>query len=115
MAGSLLDQQQPSLVVAVEAVYGREQARTLDQPWLEVSIDVKDEDEILRLEIATDRRMMSRAGAEDSLAVEIDDVASPRIVRASQMLAKLFFAQVAQHSDLAAGIGPRDIGKLIQR
>ena len=39
----LFDQQQPTLLVAVEGIYGGEQAHTLDQPWLVVLIDVKDE------------------------------------------------------------------------
>ncbi len=39
----LFDQQQPALLVAVEGIYGGEQAHTRDQPWLVVLIDVKDE------------------------------------------------------------------------
>ena len=39
----LFDQQQPALLVAVGGIYGGEQAPTLDQPWLVVRIDVKDE------------------------------------------------------------------------
>jgi hypothetical protein len=67
MSGSaklLFDQQQPALFVAVEGVYGGEQARSLDQPWLVVRIDVKHEHQVLSFEIAADRRMMSHAGSE---------------------------------------------------
>jgi hypothetical protein len=39
----LLYEQQPSLLVAVERIYGGEQTRPLDQPRLEVRIDVEDE------------------------------------------------------------------------
>jgi hypothetical protein len=39
----LFDQQKPAFLVAIEGIYGGEQARTLDQPWLVVRIDVKDE------------------------------------------------------------------------
>jgi hypothetical protein len=38
----LFNQQQPALFAAVEGIYGREQARTLDQPWLVVLVHVKD-------------------------------------------------------------------------
>jgi hypothetical protein len=55
MASLLFDQQQPPLPVTVEGVYGSEQARTLDQPWLKICVDVKNEYEVLRFEIATDR------------------------------------------------------------
>ena len=40
---TLFNQQQPALPVAVEGIYGVEQSLTLDQPWLVVLIDVKDE------------------------------------------------------------------------
>jgi hypothetical protein len=39
----LFDQQQTTLVVAVEGIYSGKQARTLDQPWLVLWINVKDE------------------------------------------------------------------------
>jgi hypothetical protein len=39
----LLYQQQPALLVAVERIYGGEQTRPLDQPWLIVRIDVEDD------------------------------------------------------------------------
>ena len=83
IARLLFDQQQPALLVAVEGIYGGEQASTLDQPWLEVRIDVEDEHQVLIFEIAADRRMMSAAGPKYSLAIEIYDVTSARIVGAA--------------------------------
>jgi hypothetical protein len=115
IARLLFDQQQPALLVAVEGIYGSEQARALDQPWLVVRIDVKDEHKVLRFEIAADRRMMSDASPEYSLAAEVHDVASARIVGAAQMLPKLLFAEIAQEGDFPARIGPSDIGQFVQR
>ena len=54
----------PRFSVAVERIYGGEQTGPLDQPWLVVRIDVKDEHEVLGFEIAANRRMMSDAGAK---------------------------------------------------
>jgi len=59
--------------------------------------------------------MMSDAGPEYSLAAEVHDVASDRIVGTAQMLPKLFFAEIAQDRDFPARVGPRDIGQLVQR
>jgi hypothetical protein len=39
-APSLFDQQQPALLVAVQRVYGGEQAGSLDKPWLVVLTDI---------------------------------------------------------------------------
>ena len=91
----LLYQQQPAFLVAVKRIYGGEQTGPLDQPWLVVRIDVKDEHEILSFEIAANRRMMSDASAKYLLATEVHDVASAGIVGATQMLAKLFFTEIA--------------------
>jgi hypothetical protein len=111
----LFYQQQPTLLGAVERIYGGKQARALDQPWLEVRVDVKDEHHVLGFEIAPDRRMMSDAGPEYLRAAEVHDVASARFVGAAQMLPKLFFAEIAQDGDFPTGIGSRDIGQLVQR
>ena len=43
---NLFDQQQPALLVAVEGIDGREQTRALDEPWLIVCTDVKDEHQV---------------------------------------------------------------------
>jgi hypothetical protein len=51
----LFNQQQSALSVAVEGIYGVEQALTLDQPRLVVLIDVEHEHEILCFEVAADR------------------------------------------------------------
>ena len=83
IARLLLDQQHPALLVAVEGICGGEQASTLDQPWLEIRIDVENEYQVLIFEIAADRRMMSDAGPKYSLPAEIYDVTSARIVRAA--------------------------------
>ena len=83
IARLLFDHQQPALLVAVEGIYGGEQTSTLDEPWLEVRIDVEDEHQVLIFEIAADRRMMSDAGPKYSLAAEIYDVTSARIVGAA--------------------------------
>ena len=50
--------------------------------------------------------MMSDASAKYLRAIEVYDVASARIVGASQMLAKLFFAETAQDRNFPAGVGP---------
>jgi hypothetical protein len=71
--------------------------------------------EVLGCEIATDRRMMSDACPKYSLAAEVRDVAAAVIIRAAQMLPKLFFAEVAQDGNFLARIGSRDIGQLVQR
>ena len=52
---ALFNQQQSALSVAVEGIYGVEQALTLDQPRLVVLIDVEHEHEILCFEVAADR------------------------------------------------------------
>ena len=82
---------------------------------LVVRIDIKDEDQVLVFEKAANRRMMSGASPKYSLAAEVHDVASTRIVGAAQMLPKLIFAEIAQEGDFPGRIGPRDIGQLVQR
>jgi|GEM_PF-4546456 len=52
---ALFNQQQSALSVAVEGIYGVEQALTLDQPRLVVLTDVEHEHEILCFEVAADR------------------------------------------------------------
>ena len=111
----LLYQQQSAFPVAVKRIYGGEQTGPLNQPRLVVRIGVKDEHEIFIFEIAANRRMMSDASAKYLRAIKVYDVASARIVGASQMLAKLFFAEIAQERNFPAGVGPGDLSQLVQR
>jgi hypothetical protein len=59
--------------------------------------------------------MMSGASAKNLLATEIDDVASTRIVGATQMLPKLFFTEIAQDCNFPDRIGPGDLRQFVQR
>src|SRR5688572_5452224 len=68
----------------VDGVHGLEQALGLDQPRLVAAVDVEDEGEVLLGQVATDRRVVAAALAEERPAVKVDRVADRRIVAARQ-------------------------------
>ena len=94
-SGILLYEQQPPLLIAVKRIYSVEQPLPLDQPWLEVEIDIEHENEVLGFEIAPNWGVMSATSAKNLSAIEIHDVASTRIVGATEMLQKLILAEIA--------------------
>ena len=110
----LLDQQQTPLLVPLDSIPGGAQTGSFDEPGLELAIDVQNEDQVLRLEIAAYGRMMADPCSENPIAAEVDDVATVGVIGVAEVLAELLGAEIAQDGDLAMGMGPSHLGKLIE-
>jgi hypothetical protein len=59
---ALFDQKQTAFAVSVRCVDGVEQTRALDQPGFELAVHVQYKDEVLRLEITPNRRVVPSPG-----------------------------------------------------
>lgn len=115
MRDNLLYEQKSPFFIAVERIYSFEQPPSLDEPGLEISIDIEHENKVLGFEIPPDRGMVAATSAKNSSAIEIHDVASPRIVGSAEMLQKLLLAEIAQHRNVPAGVRLSDFSQFVKR
>ena len=71
-------------------VHRPEETLARNEPRTERSVDVEDQDEVFRFQVARDRRVMAGALSEEEAALEVDDVTTRRVVRTAEVRAKLF-------------------------
>src|SRR4051812_4493696 len=88
---------------------------SVNEPGLVATVDVQDEDEVLLLEIAADRRVVPTSPGEERAAIEIDDVTPPRVVRAAQLVVEGVIVETAQDGHRVMPVMAGQRGELIER
>src|SRR4051794_16337151 len=99
----------------VDRVHGLKQPFRADEPRLVLFVDVEHEHQILGGQVAPDGGMMPAYGPEERAAVEVDHVATGRVVHVVQVLAELRPIESPEQRDAAVQLATPEIRELVQR